>query len=72
MWIWIQEETTKSEEISCFEVLDFFSFGGWRLLLYLGRPIWRLKDKFIAIFYKKIKTYLTSKILKKFGHKSLD
>ncbi len=32
---------------------QMFSFEGWRLLLELRRPLWRPKDKWIAIFYQK-------------------
>ncbi len=33
----------KNLEISCFKVLDVL-FAGWRLLLWLGRPLWRSRD----------------------------
>ncbi len=39
----------KSEEISCFEVLEV-PFEGWRLLLKLERPSWRPRDKKLANF----------------------
>ncbi len=49
-----------------------FSFEGWRLLLLLGRPLWRARDKQIAIFdQKKLKIFFSCIFFHSgFGHHS--
>ncbi len=52
--------------ISWFEVLDV-----WRLLLYLGRPLWKSREKKIAIFDQK-NIIFSCKFFLVFGYKSPD
>jgi hypothetical protein len=66
-----QPQERKSEEVSCFELLDVL-LRGWRFLLYPESPSRRPKNKNKALLIKNLEFFINCKMFEYLVIKNLD